>query len=90
MVTQIVAGRVFYYSHCVGRGAVSGIGFNSVIALAVSSAGKTYVVNRGQEAISGVSWNKTARGARIGVYQIGQTSGEEAWVSEFSRNGDAP
>lgn len=90
MVTQIVAGRVFDYSHCVGRGAVSGIGFNSLIDLAVSSEGKTYVVNRGQEAIGGVSWSKIARGARIGVYKIGSTSGEEEWVSEFSRNGAEP
>lgn len=90
MVTQIIAGRVFDYSHCVGRGAVSGMGFNSIIDLATSSDGKTYVVNRGQEAISGVPWSKTARGARIGVYRIGTTSGDEEWLSEFSRNGDEP
>lgn len=90
MVTQIVAGRVFDYSHCVGRGAVTGMGFNSVINLAMSSDGKTYVVNRGQEAISGVGWSKTARGARIGVFHIGSAPGEEEWLSEFSRNGDAP
>ena len=75
MVTQIVAGRVFDYSHCIGRGAVSGIGFNSVINLAMSSDGKTYVVNRGQEAISGVDWSKTARGARVGVFRIGSNPG---------------
>ena len=87
MVTQIVAGRVFDYSHCVGRGGVSGLGFNSVIDLAVNSEGKTYVVNRGQEAISSVPWNRTARGARVGVYRIGSTYGEEEYLSEFSRSG---
>ena len=90
MVTQIVAGRVFDYSHCVGRGGVTGIGFSNVIALAVSSSGKTYAVNRGQEFVTGVSWSKTARGARIGVYRIGSAAGEEEWVSEFSRSGVEP
>ncbi len=34
MVTRLVAGRVYDYSHNMGRGAVSGIGFNSAIGLA--------------------------------------------------------
>ncbi|MFQ6029845.1 MAG: 6-bladed beta-propeller [Dehalococcoidia bacterium] len=90
MVTQIVAGRVFDYSHCVGRGGVTGMGFNSAIDLTVGSDGKVYVLNRGLEAISAVPWSKTARGARVGVYHIGSAPGEEEWLSEFSKNGDEP
>ena len=53
MVTQLVAGRVFDYSRLIGRGAVSGAGFNTPIAMWLAGEDKVYVVNRGAEYIPG-------------------------------------
>ena len=87
MVTQLVAGRVYDYSHNVGRGAVSGIGFNSAIGLAFGEGDTVYLLNRGWEFVPGVPWNRTGRGARVGVYTIGTVPGDEEFVGEFSKYG---
>ena len=90
MVTQLVAGRVYAYSHCVGRGAVSGIGFNSAIATAFGEDDLVYVLNRGWEFVPAVPWNRAGRGSRVGIYSIGGEPGGEDFVSEFSKYGDGP
>ena len=61
MVTRVVAGRTYDFSHAMGRGGV-GAGFNSGNALAFSSDNLVYVLSRGGEAVTAVPWHRTARG----------------------------
>jgi DNA-binding beta-propeller fold protein YncE len=89
MVTQIVAGRVYDYSHCVGRGAVSGNGFNSAIGVALGHDGTAYVLNRGWEFVPGIPWDRAGRGSRVGIYTFGEAPGDEEFVSEFGKYGQA-
>ena len=89
MVTQLVAGRVFDYSRVVGRGAVSGAGFNTPIAMCLAGEDRVYVVNRGAEYVPGAPWNKMAHGTRVGVFFIGDENEDEEWISEFGGYGDA-
>ena len=49
MVTRVVAGRAYDFSHAMGRG---GMGFSSGSALAFSSDNLVYVLSRGGEAIT--------------------------------------
>ncbi|MCY4366327.1 MAG: NHL repeat-containing protein [Chloroflexi bacterium] len=88
MVTQLVAGRVFDFSRVIGRGAVSGAGFNTPIDMCLVGEDKVFVVNRGAEYVPGAPWNKMAHGSRIGVFTIGGENEDEEWVSEFGDYGD--
>ena len=88
MVTQLVAGRVFDYSRVVGRGAVSGAGFNTPVAMCLAGENKVYVVDRGAEYVPGAPWNRMAHGTRIGVFYIGGEDEDEEWITDFSRYGD--
>ena len=90
MLTQIAAGRVFDYSHSVGRGSASGMGFSQPVAVAFGQDDIVYVVNRGSESISNVAWNRTGVGARVSQVTIGPEPGDEEFVGEFSRYGNAP
>ena len=87
MLTQVVAGRVFDYSHSVGRGAQSGMGFNQPVAAALGQGNTVYVLNRGIEGISNVAWNKIGYGARVSMTTIGTTPGDEEYVGEFGKYG---
>jgi DNA-binding beta-propeller fold protein YncE len=87
MLTQIASGRVYNYSHCVGRGAQSGMGFNQPASAAVGQDDMIYVVNRGSESIGNVAWNRTGIGARISRVTIGTTPGDEEFIGEFSKYG---
>jgi DNA-binding beta-propeller fold protein YncE len=89
MQTQLAAGRVFDFSHTVGRSAASGMGFRTPVAVA-TGVDATYVVNRGYEMVPNVGWNRTALGVRITKVVLGGVSGEEEVVTEFSKYGDAP
>ena len=88
MVTQIVAGRTFDYSHSIGRGAPSGLGFNVAIDIALGEGNRVYVLNRGYEYIPTVPWNRAGRGARVGIFNVGTEAGDEEFISEFSEYGD--
>ena len=44
MLTQTVAGRVYDYSHSVGRGSQSGMGFNQPVAAAIGEGDVVYVL----------------------------------------------
>ena len=88
MVTQLVAGRVFDYARTVGRGGISGAGFNSPADVALGDEDYVYVLNRGWEFVTNVPWNRTARGARISIVSIGDEDGDEEFISEFSKYGD--
>ena len=49
MQTLMTQGRVYNYSHCVGRNAVSGAGFHYPNALARGEGDIVYVVNQPDE-----------------------------------------
>ncbi len=87
MVTQIVAGRVYDYSHSVGRGAASGLGFNLAIDLALGQDDVVYVLSRGSEFVTSVSWDRTARGSRVSTITSGAEPGDEEFISEFGKYG---
>ena len=88
MLTETAAGRTYDYSHSVGRGAQSGMGFNQPIAAALGENDLIYVINRGSESISNVSWNRTGIGARVSKITVGETPGDEEFLGEFSRYGN--
>ena len=88
MLTETVAGRTYDYSHNVGRGAQSGMGFNWPNAMTFAPDGTIYITNRGSESISNVGWNRTGVGQRISKVTIGDNWGEEEFLGEFSRYGD--
>ncbi len=87
MLTETVAGRTYDYSHNVGRGSATGMGFNNPVALALAPDGAVYVANRGSESISNVSWDRTGVGQRVGKVSLGLQPGEEEYLGEFSRYG---
>jgi DNA-binding beta-propeller fold protein YncE len=90
MLTQIAAGRTFDFSHAVGRGAISGMGFRLAVALAAGADDTIYVANRGWEQVTNVPWNRTQLGTRIGKLTIGPVPGDEEVVCDFSGPGDGP
>jgi DNA-binding beta-propeller fold protein YncE len=90
MLTTVAAGRVYDFSHAVGRGALSGQGFRMAVALALGEGDTLYAVNRGWEQIQNVPWNRTQTGTRIGKFIIGPAPGDEEFVADISRAGDGP
>ena len=88
MLTETVAGRTYDYTHNVGRGSQSGMGFNWPNSMTFASDGTVYITNRGSESISNVGWNRTGVGQRISKVTIGENWGEEEFLGEFSRYGD--
>ena len=88
MLTRTAVGRVYDYSHVVGRSAISGMGFTSPVEVAIGEGDVVYVLNRGLEGISNVPWNRAGYGARVSVLTIGEIPGDEELVGEFSEYGD--
>ncbi|MQG70727.1 MAG: hypothetical protein FI705_00325 [SAR202 cluster bacterium] len=88
MLTETVAGRTYDYTHNVGRGAQSGMGFNYPNAMTFAPDGTVYITNRGSETISNVGWNRTGVGQRITKVTIGDEWGQEEFLGEYSRYGD--
>jgi DNA-binding beta-propeller fold protein YncE len=89
MLTETVAGRTYDYSHNIGRGAQTGMGFNNPVSMTVGADGIAYVANRGSETISNVGWNRTGVGQRISKVTLGDQSGAEEFIGEFSRYGNS-
>lgn len=89
MLTETVAGRTYDYSHNVGRGSQTGMGFNTPVAITLGPDGMVYVANRGSESISNVAWNRTGVGGRICKVTLGSEAGDEEFIGEFSKYGDA-
>ena len=87
MLTQMAAGRTYDYSHSVGRGAQSGMGFSQPVSVALGQDNVVFVVNRGSESISNVAWNRTGIGARVSRLSVGTTPGDEEFLGEFSKYG---
>src|ERR671922_44341 len=90
MLTTVAAGRVFDFSHAVGRGALSGEGFRMAIALALGEGDTLYAVNRGWEQVQNVPYNRTQLGTRVSKFTIGPVPGDEEFVADFSRPGEGP
>ena len=88
MLTQVAAGRTYDYSHSVGRGAQSGMGFSQPVAAAFGPGNLVYVANRGSEGISNVPWNRIGYGARVSQLTVGAEWGEEEFIGEFAKYGD--
>ena len=77
MLTTIAAGRVYNYSHTVGRSAQSGSGFTFPISLALGPGNVVYVLNRSYS-----GGNPHATKISIG------RPGDEELLGEFGREGD--
>ena len=80
MLTTVIAGRVYDYSHAVGRNAAAGDGFSYPSAIALAAQGVMYVVSRG---------NETNYGSRVTKVYVGEP-GEEKVLAEFCRYGANP
>jgi tripartite motif-containing protein 71 len=87
MVIQFAAGRVYDYSHSVGRQGQSGVGFSNPVGIAVGAGDTVYVLSRGSETTSNVHWSETGTGARVGKLTIGTTPGDEELLSDFGSYG---
>ena len=90
MLTTTAAGRVWDYSHSVGRSALSGLGFRYPIGVVFGEGAVVYVLNRGSEETPDVAWNKAGAGARVTKLTIGETPGDEELLAEFGKYGDGP
>jgi DNA-binding beta-propeller fold protein YncE len=73
MLTTVIAGRVYDFSHAVGRNAAAGKGFSQPTDIALASSGVAYVVSRGTE---------TNFGSRVSKVRLG-APGEEDVLGEF-------
>ncbi len=79
MLTTVVAGRAYNFSHVVGYATVSGPGFLLPTALAIGQEGVVYVVSRAHE---------YKFPCRVTKLTIG-TPGEEELLGEFGAYGDS-
>ena len=79
MITTVVAGRVYNYSHSVGRGQATGTGFQMPTAIDTGRDGMVYVVNRGSE---------QNYGSRVSKMAIGGP-GDEEFLCEFGGFGES-
>ncbi len=77
-LTTVVPGRVWEFSHAVGRNAAVGAGFSQPAGLALAPQGVTYVVSRG---------NENNFGSRTSKISVGG-SYEEELLGEFGFYGD--
>jgi tripartite motif-containing protein 71 len=76
-LTTVARGRVFDWSHAIGRGAATGTGFNYVQTMALDKNGNIYTANRGNENNFGMRVNRIRLGG----------AGEEELLSEFFQHG---
>ena len=61
-LTTVARGRVFDWSHAVGRGAARGTGFNYIQTMCLGKNGVLYTTNRGNENNFGMHANKVQLG----------------------------
>ena len=87
MLTTIAAGRVYDYSHCVGRFAHRGMGFSNPSGLGLGAGDVVYVVSRGSEYTNGVAWDQTGMGSRVHICTMGTVPGDESFVGDFGAYG---
>ncbi len=77
-LTTVARGRVFDWSHAVGRGAARGTGFNYVQGMCLGKNGVVYTTNRGNENNFGMHANKVTIGG----------PGEEELLHDFFEYGE--
>jgi DNA-binding beta-propeller fold protein YncE len=77
-LTTVAEGRVFDFSHAIGRNAARGPGFNYVQTMCLGKNGVLYATNRGNENNFGMHVNKTQIGA----------PGDEEWLADFCEYGE--
>jgi len=77
-LTTVARGRVFDWSHAVGRGAARGTGFNYIQTMCLGKNGVLYATNRGNENNFGMHANKVQLGA----------PGEEELITDFFEYGE--
>ena len=77
-LTTVARGRVYDWSHAVGRGAAAGTGFNYPQTMCLGKGGIVYVANRG---------NENNFGMRVNNVKIG-APGEEELLAEFFHWGE--
>ena len=85
MLTTLVAGRVYDFSHAVGRLNAYGEGFTSHRAVVAGEGCTVYVLNRGQDAKGNIFGGR----ARVGKWNIPMVPGEEHWLVDIGGSGDA-
>ena len=86
MLTQIVAGRVWDYSHAVG----GRYGIQFPVAVAIGSEDFVYILCRTQEAFSAVPWNRTGVDSTVVKLTIGMLPGDEEFALSCGGYGDEP
>src|SRR5213078_4767683 len=64
-LTTVARGRVFDWSHAVGRGAARGTGFNYIQTMCLGKNGVLYTTNRGNENNFGMHANKVQLGGAV-------------------------
>ena len=79
MLTTVAAGRIYNFSHVVGKGATADPGFLHPIAIDIDQNGVVYVISRGGE---------SAFGSRMSKFAIG-APGDEALLGEFGHYGES-
>ena len=84
MLTQVVADRVYDYSHAVGGGPLEDA---CPISLAVGSDDVVYVCCKGREDNSEVPWNMTGADAKVSRIRMGPDRGDEELLGELGRYG---
>jgi len=77
MLTTVIGGRVWDFSHAIGRNAAAGNGFSQPTGIALASHGIAYVVSRATE---------NNFGSRVSKVFIG-APGEEEVLAEFGHHG---
>ena len=92
MLTQVVAGRVYDYSYCIGQylggSQWPGEGFVLPVATAAASSDTVYVLGRGAESTdSAPPLEPRAFGARVGKFKIGPQPGDEEHLTTFGEYG---
>src|ERR1700758_1568505 len=84
-LTTVARGRVFDWSHAVGRGAARGTGFNYIQTMCLGKNGVIYTTNRGNENNFGMHANKVQLGGPgeeellHDFYEYGEGDGNSIW-----------
>ncbi len=77
-LTTVARGRVYDWSHAIGRGAATGTGFNYPQTMCLDKNGNVYTANRG---------NENNFGMRVNHVKVGGP-GEEELLAEFFQYGE--
>ena len=83
MLTQVVAGRVYDFSHAVG-----GRYLPQPVGIAIGAGDVVYALSRQAESVGNVPWNRTGINAKVGKFTIGTVPGDEEFVADFGKYGD--